>query len=191
MSRDFAHLTINQCSSLLDPHTTIVRHTLLLLLVSYNRISQSRWAHVSRPTVSSQLNSFSNSFVHSSMVLSGNLERGMLRVSAHGQVKHVCVEFVENAGVRGRGRKEGVGGEEESDIQIYKKISPLDLHYLPFSGSPTATSPLRVASPFAGPNQYLPPPNNTLINTQTRSHPTIEPNRTSPLRIASPFARPK
>ena len=158
ISRDFAHLTINQCSSLLDPHTTIVRHTLLLLLVSYNRISQSRWAHVSRPTVSSQLNSFSNSFVHSSMVLSGNLERGMLRVSAHGQVNNVCAGFVENAGVRGRGRKEGVGGEEESDIQIYKKISPLDLHCLPFSGSPTATSPLRVASPLLGPISTSPLP---------------------------------
>ena len=158
ISRDFAHLTINQCSSLLDPHTTIVRHTLLLLLVSYNRVSQSRWAHVSRPTASSQLTSFSNSFVHSSMVLSGNLERGMLRVSAHGQVKQVFLSGWQGAGVRGRGRKERVGGEEESDIQIYKKISPLDLHCLPFSGSPTATSPLRVASPLLGPISTSPLP---------------------------------
>ena len=92
------------------------------------------------------------------MVLSGNLERGMLRVGAHGQVKQVFLSGWQGAGVRGRGRKERVGGEEESDIQIYQKISPLDLHCLPFSGSPTATSPLRVASPLLGPISTSPLP---------------------------------
>ena len=58
--------------------------------------------------------------------------------------------------MRGRGRKERVGGEEKSNIQIYQKISPLDLHCLPFSGSPTATSPLQVAFPLLGPTSTSP-----------------------------------
>ena len=88
VSQRFAHLTVNHCSIFVYLEvSTLNRKSVFVVAGSpYNDCS----THVPHSTASSQLNSFFKSFCSlSKMALSGNVERGILRVVAHGQLKQV------------------------------------------------------------------------------------------------------